>query len=118
MSETSTSEGVRRIAAERQRQIEEEGWTAEHDSEHTLGEMAIAAACYASITASPDFEGYVANPYISGRLPPPEAWPWSRKWWKPSADPIRNLAKAGALIAAEIDRLERSVHNPKEAKDE
>ena len=31
-------------------------------------------------------------------------FPWERKDWKP-ADCIRNLVKAGALIAAEIDRL-------------
>jgi hypothetical protein len=30
------------------------------------------------------------------------------RWWKPSTDPIRNLERAGALIAAEIDRLERA----------
>jgi hypothetical protein len=38
----------------------------------------------------------------AGRL-----WPWDPSWWKPSPDPIRNLVKAGALIAAEIDRLQR-----------
>ena len=32
------------------------------------------------------------------------------EWWKPSIDPVRNLAKAGALIAAEIDRLQRQLH--------
>lgn len=31
--------------------------------------------------------------------------PWDAEWWKPSADPIRNLEKAGALLAAGIDRL-------------
>lgn len=34
----------------------------------------------------------------------PAAWPWMQSAFKPSADPIRNLEKAGALIAAEIDR--------------
>lgn len=36
-------------------------------------------------------------------------WPytWAEKWWKPSpGDRIRELEKAGALIAAEIDRLQ------------
>jgi hypothetical protein len=39
----------------------------------------------------------------------PNDWPkeWNVDWWKPSDDPIRNLVKAGALIAAEIDRLQR-----------
>lgn len=34
-------------------------------------------------------------------------WPWATDWWKPSDDPITNLVRAGALIAAEIDRLLR-----------
>lgn len=35
-------------------------------------------------------------------------WPFSQEWWKPTPDDrIRELAKAGALIAAEIDRLQR-----------
>lgn len=32
-------------------------------------------------------------------------WPWREESFKPSDDQIRNLTKAGALIAAEIDRL-------------
>ena len=36
----------------------------------------------------------------------PDDWPWSDKWWKPK-DKIRDLVRAGALIAAEIDRLQR-----------
>jgi len=41
------------------------------------------------------------------RAPSIVTWPWEREAWKPSEDPIRNLVKAGALIAAEIDRLQR-----------
>lgn len=37
--------GIDLIAAERQRQIEEEGWTPDHDDQHTNGELALAAAC-------------------------------------------------------------------------
>jgi hypothetical protein len=33
-------------------------------------------------------------------------WPWEWSFWKPR-DPVRNLVIAGALIAAEIDRLQR-----------
>ena len=33
---------------------------------------------------------------------------WEQKWWKPTPnDRVRELTKAGALIAAEIDRLTR-----------
>ena len=84
--------GLELIAAERQRQIDVEGWTPEHDAEHSNGELIQAAACYA--LSADGFRGV------------PTLWPFARQWWKPS-NPIRDLAKAGALIAAEIDRLQR-----------
>jgi hypothetical protein len=41
-------------------------------------------------------------------------WPWDRAWWKPSPNNrIRDMEKAGALIAAEIDRLQRSQEGEK-----
>lgn len=98
------------IAAERQRQVESEGWTTEHDDTHRMGEIARVAACYATpqswrkqvlangcgMEVRLDFISYL--------------WPrqWDFKWWKPTpGDRIRELVKAGALIAAEIDRLQR-----------
>jgi hypothetical protein len=97
--------GIEIIAEERQRQITVEGWTAEHDSQHTRGELAFAAKSYAEhaacqSAAKEQFAGVQTDYH-------PQWWPWDMKWWKPSTDPIRNLAKAGALIAAEIDRLQR-----------
>lgn len=91
--------GAERIAAERQRQIEQEGWTPQHDDEHANGELLGAALAYAV---------QVAQPAKGGR--PVGWWPkrWAMSWWKPSEDPIRNLEKAGALIAAEIDRQLRA----------
>lgn len=94
------SEGVYLIAVERWRQVEKEGWTAAHDDEHTCQEMVRAAMAYASIglmqsgDMHPKFAGF-------------SLWPWHWAHWKPSDDHIRNLVKAGALIAAEIDRLKR-----------
>jgi hypothetical protein len=93
--------GAEMIAAERQRQIESEGWTPEHDDEHDKGEMAVAASWYTRIT----WFKMIGHPVPYGDTPP--NWPWDASWWKPSDDPIRNLVKAGALIAAEIDRLQR-----------
>jgi hypothetical protein len=92
------SAGVAAIAEERARQVAKEGWTPEHDDEHNEGEMAEAAACYASL----------ASEQALGALecPPPAAWPWAHSWWKPK-DQRRNLVRAGALIAAELDRLDR-----------
>lgn len=40
--------GVELIAEERQRQMDVEGWTPEHDDKHQRDEMNIAARCYAT----------------------------------------------------------------------
>jgi hypothetical protein len=84
---------IAEIAAERRRQIGAEGWTPEHD-EHDDGALAKAAACYAGDSRK-----------FNAAAPPD--WPWSQAWWKPS-DRRRNLIKAGALIVAEIERIDRA----------
>lgn len=94
----SSSDGVRMIAAERRRQVEREGWTPEHDDTHIKGQMAIAAACYALGEDQLFFNGQLFDL--------PLRWPWHPVWWKPK-DRISDLTRAGALIAAEIDRLKR-----------
>jgi hypothetical protein len=86
--------GASLIAAERQRQIDLLGWTPEHDDEQDSGELGYAAAHYIGHALGEDTD--VLGP-----------WPWHAHWWKPSDDPVRDLVKAGALIAAEIDRLLR-----------
>jgi len=95
--------GIELIAAERNRQIEVEGWTAEHDDEHGGGELAMAAASYC---VAEDMRKEYRD-IDSG--PPASMWPWDEEWWKPTPDDrIRELVKAGALIVAEIDRLQRT----------
>lgn len=101
-----TSEGADRIAQERTRQVTVEGWTAKHDQGHRPGELTAAAECYlsAALTAlNPD------DPRAAfGTSEPPvyPYWPWERSAYKVRlSDPLRSLVKAGALIAAEIDRL-------------
>lgn len=84
--------GSQMIAAERKRQRDKEGWSGRHDStEHGDGQLIEAAICYADCYGPHSHK--------------PERWP---EWWdwKPK-DRIRNLVRAGALIAAEIDRLKR-----------
>lgn len=88
-------DGVALITAERQRQLDEEGWTDAHDDEHDQGELALAAGVYAIESVGGRIEAF-------GRY-----WPWDKTWFKPSGDRVRDLAKAGSLIAAEIDRLQR-----------
>lgn len=99
--------GIELIAEERERQIKEEGWTAEHDDEHPSGALADAAIVYAA--TEPIY--FKQERTIGGRADLPvihfeNLWPFSARWYKP-ADRTRNLVKAGALIAAEIDRLQR-----------
>lgn len=89
--------GAALIAAERRRQVVVEGHTAELDFNHDGGELVMAAWCYLT-----DHVGIT-------RQTPPREWPWSRADWKPTpSDPLRQLVKVGALVAAEIDRLEGS----------
>lgn len=99
--------GIDLIAAERQRQIEQEGWTPEHDREHVghplsiYGFPPLVAAAFTYISA-----GAHPRPTAAG-LEPPATWPWETQFWKPTPDDrVRELVKAGALIAAEIDRIQ------------
>lgn len=87
---------IRDVIAERYRQQSVEGWTPEHDDEHGRGEMAMAAVCYINETGTVNRNG--------GR---PWGWPWDASWWKPNTR-RRNLVKAGSLILAEIERIDRA----------
>ncbi|HBS6692588.1 ead/Ea22-like family protein [Klebsiella variicola] len=82
------------VLAERQRQVTAEGWTDERDDGYQNSELADAAACYAIHAHNQGFST-------------PAHWPWSQDWWKQTS-PRRDLVKAGALILAEIERLDRA----------
>lgn len=90
------TDAARDVLAERHRQVEAEGWTPEHDDQYQHGSIAQAAGCYA-LHASGVYKGMY-----------PSVWPWMPKWWKPTT-PRRDLVKAGALILAEIERLDRAM---------
>lgn len=97
------SRGVEMIRAERERQIEEEGWDADHDSQHTDGTLAIVGALYALPPRVRVFQRDAFSVNLAIAL-----WPrsWFVGYWKPDPqDRIHDLRRAGALIAAEIDRL-------------
>lgn len=84
------------VIAERQRQQSVEGWTPEHDDEHSGGEMALAASSYAL---------YAHRKPIAPAIP--FNWPWEPVWFKQQGA-RRDLVKAGALILAEIERIDRA----------
>lgn len=114
--------GIDLIAEERQRQIEVEGWDYNQDDNYKRGEMMGAAGCYVANALSKHLEDYnhtnqsplahfeiysfnTTKEEKSGWI---DAWPWDKKWdkrWK--HDKMRSLVIAGALIAAEIDRLQK-----------
>lgn len=95
--------GTQLIREERLRQIEVEGYSAAHDSEHEDG--ALAAAAFHMIEAYFD-----SMPDLAGRIRGSstlwEDHPWMHELYEKSGG-VRALVVAGALIAAEIDRLNR-----------
>lgn len=110
--------GVEIIATERDRQREK--WPLDHDDRHLGGELAAAAAVYA-IPNMRTRETQVGpqkakkdKKTLTSLL-----WPFERDAYKPRIlgggyasayrARVEELAKAGALIAAEIDRLQRKL---------
>lgn len=81
------------VIAERQRQKAVDGWTSEHDDKYGKSQLLWASSCYVLNTIQP-----------FNRIP--MDWPWAPEWWKPTG-PRRDLVKAGALILAEIERIDR-----------
>ncbi|WP_185979592.1 hypothetical protein [Pseudomonas aeruginosa] len=80
------------VQAERRRQITAEGWTPDHDDLYCAAELPRAAAAYILSGANDEA---------------PAIWPFVAKWWKPR-DARANYVRAGALILAEIERLDRA----------
>lgn len=90
--------GVELIAAERERQVNEKGYDAAHDDTHADRGMATSAA------------QVLVHYYSNGTLGV-RRWGSCDNWHiieKHGDDPVKLLAIAGALIAAEIDRLQRA----------
>ncbi len=107
--------GTERIAQERTRQIEIHGWMPEHDAKHINGELMQVAACYANLAAEQERreakgESAVVDRHLYMEPFRTGMWPagWAHHWWNPSDAPVRNMAKAGALAAAAIDRRLRA----------
>lgn len=102
-------DAVADVIAERQRQMAVEGWTPEHDDEHSDRSLAQAAGCYVNhyfgrqwVYAEGDIEAYQEEGA-------PFEWPdsWCVTWFKPK-NPRRDLVRAAALLIAEIERLDRA----------
>jgi len=104
--------GIELIAAERERQTSAEGYTPEHDDDHNTGDLPAAASAYTLLVCDQVYPEQYKSFEEQAKERCEKGWPWDEEMWKPSPDPIRNLVKAGALIAAEIDRLQRIAPPP------
>lgn len=97
---------ARDVLAERRRQIEAEGYDPENDDAHVLGEIGAYAAYYAmppGVREWPATETGYADTF--GEAIVPGGWTPPRP-----GDRRRELVKAGALILAEIERIDRAAN--------
>lgn len=91
MIPSNTTQGAKLIADERARQMAQEGWTPEHDDTHQYGDLAVNAAILAVNGTDAEVVDHLERPD-----------------WNLKRHPrIEQLVIAGALIAAEIDRVIR-----------
>lgn len=105
---------IEEIATERWRQIDGEGFSLWHDDGHTEAQLARAAATYCYMASLGPEQRVAVMRAISGSRETPETqivralWPstWSMHWLK-STLVRRDLIKAGAIVVAEIGRLDR-----------
>lgn len=104
-------QAIHDIEAERERQVQAEGFDHEHDDQHLKGELWRAALFYANTAIKTPIWAFTRF-HIE--------WPWDPQWFKPwkkdasgnyttEIDKERCLVKAGALIIAEQERLERAL---------
>lgn len=100
-----TLDALNLITQERYRQIAQEGYTTDHDDEHTEGQLALLAAAYT--LSSRGYSHRESGIYQVARATV-RALGWD---FKPK-DPIRDLSRAGALILAELERLLRVESKP------
>lgn len=91
------------VLAERNRQITAEGWTPAHDDEHACDEIAAFASFYAMPPAAREWD---ASSTGYGETLGEAIKPYD--WHAKTGGRRRELVKAGALILAEIERLDRA----------
>lgn len=95
--------GMLRISEARRHQIADLGHKPADDDRYEDGDLWKAAHGYLSTTGSYD----VGEKPETLAVDPPEYWPWDAKHWTPKGS-VEDLARAGALIAAEITRRLRA----------
>lgn len=109
--------GIELIASERQRQIDKKGYDKDHDEMETAFQLSSAAALFICNAQNQYFEDHThadgkgdVSRYQIREIYTRKwksVWPWDDHDGREKADILTSLVKAGALIAAEIDRLQK-----------
>lgn len=107
MTNTNTQKAIDAIRTERIRQQAFEGYRPEADDRYEVGQLGMAAACYASPV--PVFvQRFAADDHSEMEPRHYNAWPWDKQHDKRAKhDRMKQLTIAGALIVAEMERLMR-----------
>ena len=100
----ATARVANELFEERVRQQIAEPWTPAHDDEYRQGQLENAALTYLQYGRDDHRFADAQRHQAAGTSPP--SWPWASRWWKPSSR-RRMLVKAGALVIAAIERLDR-----------
>jgi hypothetical protein len=87
------------LVAEQVKELETAGLTPEQQDIATKGQLAGAAACYALMAAY-----YFGN----GRQIVVGIWPLKEELFETEAEDLVKLARAGALIQLELERVQRA----------
>lgn len=91
--------GAFAVLSERWSQVAEKGWSETHDDQYQRDELALAAVAYALPEA-------LRNMFLGSLTLGQILWPWDQTWWRPRSR-RDDLVRAGALIIAEIARIDR-----------
>ena len=102
--------GTKLIEQYREEQISKHNWSVQHDIDvNKDGQLVQAAMAYLANVVTVEVDSASGPVAVDSRT----LWPnnWSKRWLKLSDNRVKDLSKAGALIAAEIDRLLQTSDN-------
>ena len=108
--------GIELITEERNRQVTK-GYDAEHDEDESAMQLSAAAAMFISEAINKDWKNHTHYDDLGNcarfqirdmdEKKFKECWPWPDHDGRNKSDLMTCLIKAGALIAAEIDRIQQ-----------
>lgn len=96
--------GLGVVQLERVRQVDKHNWTPEHDDQYVNNELLLYTEYWMSLPDQGEWRKLLINQIKNSRTDG-----WGDEWFKyDERTPEERLARAGALICAEIDRQRRA----------